>query len=80
MAFAMGALLALMVDAWVLPMTLNSATPSQPEPARGLHHLVFQEAEATPASAFQPGCAECHQKTQERAVRKPAAPTGRDET
>jgi len=81
----MGALLALMVDAWVVPMALNlnSATPSHTEPTRGIHPLGFRGTETTPASALQPGsgCAECHQKQiQQRGVPVMAVPAGRDET
>jgi len=76
-AFAMGAMLALMVDAWVLPMELNSAARTQTEPAGALQELVFRQAEVKPASAAQADCAECHKK---RAVPNPAVRSGRDAT
>lgn len=74
---AMGAMLALMVDAWVVPMELNSAARSPTKTDGRLHDLMFRQTEVKPASAAQADCAECHQT---RAVPNPAVQSGRDAT
>jgi len=76
-ALTMGAMLALTVDAWVVPMELNSAARSQTKTDGRLHDLMFRQTEVKPANAMQADCAECHQK---RADPYPAVRSGRDAT